>query len=225
MLLLLSLITLTVILGAAAADIMMTQPGETISSTTTNTSTSATSSSTSTSTSSSHSSSANGLQTRLELNRSSLVPGAVLGITVGDYNPTSAAVNVSKDSAWAMDGLSTGGCPSLYYPFGIAILQGRYTTANISQAMPLRVFPNVACPLLVRYITGYLFQAMSYNATVIPGTGAVPMQTAISVGGTYGTAGSLQQQLTPFAPGTYTVVAGDEWGNLTFAYFYVLSPS
>src|SRR5208337_3755037 len=31
--------------------------------------------------------------------------------------------------------------------------------------------------------------------------------------------------LMPFTPGTYTVVAGDEWGNLAFVYFVVTSPS
>ncbi|MGD0318858.1 MAG: hypothetical protein ABSB56_04090 [Nitrososphaerales archaeon] len=162
---------------------------------------------------------------RLELNGSRIASGATLGIIVSDYNPSTTELNLSKESAWALDGLSTGGCPSLYYPFGIAVFQGRYTSANVSQAVPLQIFPVVPCPLLVRYITGYLFQPMSDNATVLPGTGEVPMETWVSVGGTYGTGGNQSNGLTPFAPGNYTVAAGDEWGNLAFTYFAVVAPS
>ncbi len=169
--------------------------------------------------------SAGGLLVRLELNSSRIASGATVGINVSDYNPSPMELNLSKEAAWALDGLSTGGCPSLYYPFGIAVFQGRYTSANVSQAVPLRIFPVVACPMLVRYITGYLFQPMSDNATVLPGTGEVPMATGVSVSGTYNTTGNQLNRLTPFTPGTYTVVAGDEWGNLAFAYFVVASSS
>jgi predicted secreted protein len=165
-----------------------------------------------------------GLVVRLGLNSSSIASGATIGINVSDYNPSPAGLNLSRESTWALDGLSTGGCPSLYYPFGIAVFQGRYTGANASQAVPLRIFPVLPCPLLVRYITGYLFQPMSDNATVLPGTGGVPMATEVSVSGTYYTGGSRANGPTPFSPGIYTVVAGDEWGNLAFAYF-VVTPS
>ena len=166
-----------------------------------------------------------GLLVRLELNSSRITSGATVGINVSDYNPSTMELNLSKESAWALDGLSTGGCPSLYYPFGIAVFQGVYTSANASQAVPLRIFPVIPCPMLVRYITGYLFQPMSDNATVLPGTGEVPMATGVSVSGTYYTPGIQLNGLTPFTPGTYTVVAGDEWGNLAFAYFAVAPSS
>jgi hypothetical protein len=169
--------------------------------------------------------SAEGLLVRLELNISRIVSGASVGIDVSDYNPSPMVLNFSKESAWALNDLSTGGCPSLYYPFGIAVFQGKYTSANVSQAVPLRIFPVVPCPMLVRYITGYQFQPMSDNATVLPGTGEVPMATEVSVSGTYYVPGSQLNGLTPFAPGTYTVVGGDEWGNLAFAYFVVVGSS
>jgi hypothetical protein len=166
--------------------------------------------------------SAGGLLVRLQLNSSRIASGATVGITSSDYNPSSVELNLSKESAWTVDGLSTGGCPSLYYPFGIAVFQGRYTSANLSQVLPLQIFPTIPCPMLVRYITGYLFQPTSDNATVLPGTGAVPMAIGVSVSGTYNATGSRYNQLTPFTSGTYTVVAGDEWGNLAFAYFIVM---
>jgi|GEM_PF-631870 len=169
--------------------------------------------------------SAGGLLLLLGLNGSRIASGATIGINVSDYNPSPTELNLSRETAWALDGLSTGGCPSLYFPFGIAVFQGRYTGANVSQATPLRIFPVVPCPMLVRYIAGYVFQPLSDNATVLPGTGEVPMATGVSVSGTYSAPGSQLSGLMPFTPGTYTVVAGDEWGNLAFVYFVVTSPS
>ena len=79
----------------------------------------------------------------------------------------------------------------------------------------------VACPMLVRYIAGYLFQPMSDIATVLPGTGETAMATVIQVSGTYNSSGNKLNRLTSFASGNYTVVTGDEWGNIVFAYFSV----
>jgi predicted secreted protein len=76
--------------------------------------------------------------------------------------------------------------------------------------------------MLVRYITGYLFQPMSDNATVLPSAEETPMATEISLSGTYGASGNGLDQETPFSPGTYTVAAGDEWGNLAVAHFVVV---
>lgn len=165
--------------------------------------------------------SAGALLIRLGLNSSRITSGATIEFNVSDYNPSLNELNLSKGDNWAVDSLATGGCPSLYLPFGIAVFQGTYTSANVSQAVPLSIFPEVACPMIVMYITGYLFQPMSDNATVLPNTTLVPMATEISVSGTYNMTGNQLNQLKPFAPGIYTVVAGDEWGNLAFAYFVV----
>jgi hypothetical protein len=171
------------------------------------------------------SNSTNGLFLGMSLNTTTLSPGQGVDITVAELNLLDQFNNISVADAWALKGLATGGCPSLYYPFGIAVLQGIYTSANLSQAVPLRIFPVVACPMIVMYITGYLFQPMSDNATVLPGTGEVTMATAVSASGTYSTTGNKLNQLTPFTPGTYTVVAGDEWGSVAFAYFVVVASS
>ena len=228
------IVAMTVVFGTVAAATYVAQPAGTGSQTSNTTTSSSTvycgpfgcdESSTTTSASSTQSGSAGGLLLRLELNSSRIASGATVGINLSDYNPSHLNLNLSKQTAWVLGGLSTGGCPSLYYPFGIAVFQGRYDSANVSQAVPLRIFPVVACPMLVRYITGYLFQPMSDNATVLPGTGEAPMATGVSVSGTYSTAGNQWNQLMPFTPGTYTVVGGDEWGNLAFAYFAAVALS
>jgi|GEM_PF-625201 len=201
--------------SSRTAKLTITNAPTTTTTTTTNTST--------TSITSTQSGSLQGLVVRLGLNVTRMTSGATLEVTVSDYNPSSVALNFSKGSGWAVDGLATGWCPSLNLPVGIAVFQGRYTSANVSQATPLRIFPKVICPMVIRYITGYLFQPMSDNATVLPGSGETPMMAEVAVSGTYGTTGSGLDQLTPFSHGTYTVVAGDEWGNLAFAYFVVAS--
>ena len=180
----------------------ITKPPTTTTTTTTSTS--------KTSITSTQSGSFQGLLVRLELNGSRITSRAALEVTVSDYNPSSVSLNVSKGSGWAVDGLATGGCPSFNLPVGIAVFQDRYTNPNVFQATPLRIFPMVACPMVVRYITGYLFQPTSDNATVPPGSGETPMMAEVSVSGAYGTTGNQLNQLTSFSPGTYTVVAGDE---------------
>jgi len=229
-----AVVAITVVIGTAVASTYIVQPGvapPTTSTpycgpfgcdeTTTTTHGASTTTVTTGSTFSTQSGYSGGLLVRLELNSSEIASGTTLGIYVSDYNPSSSALNLTKGTAWALNGLETGGCLSLYLPLGIAVFQGRYTSGNVSQGIPLRVFPFVACPMIVRYITGYLFQAMSDNATVLPGTRAVPMATGIAVDGAFDNTPNHLNQMAPFSPGIYTVVAGDEWGNLAFAYFVV----
>jgi len=164
-----------------------------------------------------------GLLLRLQLNGTSITSGSAIQINVSDYNPSSMALNLTKETDWGVSGLSMGSCLSQFYPFGIAVLQGRYSPANVSQGTALRIFPAVPCPLFIRYITGYVFYPMSDNATILPGTGWSLMAKGVSVSGAYSGAGL--GNLSVFVPGTYTVVAGDEWGNLAFSYFVVTLPS
>jgi hypothetical protein len=84
----------------------------------------------------------------------------------------------------------------------------------------LELFAAVPCAQLIRLITGYDFLPNSSNAAIMPGGdlgSPTPMSASESVNGTY----TQGFQLTPFAVGTYTVVAGDEWGDLEFLYVSV----
>jgi hypothetical protein len=223
------------IVGAAAANLLVqpTQTGTQSSTSTTGTSTQTASTTTTATTTitttvatttTTHPPPSTGLQLRLALNATTLVSGLTIGIDVSDYNPLPARLNLSMGDSWPVQGLATGGCPSLYYPFGIMMFQGVYTISNVSQGKPLGIFLQVACPMMVILITEYDFQPVSVNATLLPSNGIFPMATEIPAAGTYGTPG-VAKQLTPFSPGTYTVVAGDEWGDIAFAYFTVVAPS
>ncbi len=226
--LLAAVVALTVIIGTAAvANLMVRSGGTAPQSTTTSTGTTTASvppSSTETTTTVTGTSPGpSGTLLLLGLNTTKVSSGAGLEVNVSEYNPSASELNVSKGDSWPLSGLGTSGCPSLYYPFGVAVLQGVYTSANFSLATPIDIFPEVACPALVMYITGYLFMPTSENATVLPGTGHFAMAATVSVGGVYGAVGSMPNQPVSFAPGRYTVVAGDEWGSLAFAYFTVSS--
>ena len=108
------------------------------------------------------------------------------------------------------------------YPFGVAVYRGVVTEANLSMATPLQIFPVVACPMLIRLVTGYAFQPDSDLAVVLPGkTPAIPMEAQVTAAGAYGGPSSASQAPVPFSPGMYTVVAGDEWGALAFLHFQV----
>jgi hypothetical protein len=163
----------------------------------------------------------NGLQLRLSLNSTRIASGGTLGATVSEFNNQATTNNVTKADLWKVQGLSLGPCETegySIYPFGIAVYQGAYSSANVSQGKAMAIYPVVACPLMLRLVTGYLFQPMNDSAVILPSSGALPtsMSVTVRVSGEFGQ-GSLQ----PLAPGVYTVVAGDEWGSLITMQFTV----
>jgi hypothetical protein len=163
--------------------------------------------------------SSSGLRLDLAISQSELAGGQALVISVDSFNPTNGPLNVTAGRAWALQGLRADSCYSSVYPFGVAVFQGVYTAGNASQGKPLLIFPNVPCPMLIRLVTGYYFSPDSSNATVLPGTGSsTSISIRLTVAGTYPGQGTTPQ---PFSSGTYTVVAGDEWGTLVFLHFQV----
>jgi hypothetical protein len=139
-------------------------------------------------------------------------------VTVEEYNPTLQAVKVTRGQNWPSSDLRMSTCYSSVYPFGIALFQGRYDSSNVVLAKPLTIYPFAACPLLLRYISGYYFEPHSNRATVLPGVAGnpLPMMSNKTITGTYTFGGA---QPIPLAPGTYTVEIGDEWGAVSFLYF------
>lgn len=161
-----------------------------------------------------------GLRLFLSVNTTAPALGHPVQVTVEEFNNLSAQNNVSRGQSWAISGLRMTACYASVYPFGLALFQGTYTAANVSQAKALEVFPIVPCPLLIRLITGYSFQAQSSAALVLPGSGpAIPMAANATIAGTY----SPDSATLPLSlsTGAYTIVAGDEWGALAFLHFEV----
>ena len=188
----------------------------------TSTSTVATSTSTTSTSSTSHQTttsvgSKDGLQLILSIDTNSAFEGGSILVNVSEFNTLDVSNNVTRSGAWQVQG-ALSSCPNTnFQPFGVAVYQGHYASQNVSQGAQLSIFPITACPMFERLITGYLFQPDSDLAAVLPGSGSTPMTAGVEVNGTYAGLG----ESTPLNPGTYTVVAADEWGATAFLYLQV----
>lgn len=165
------------------------------------------------------------LQLRLSLNATIVAPGHAFAISISEFNTLTTTNNVTSANYWALDGLELGPCGHSYGPtqgpLGVEVFSGRYTAANVSQAQPLGIYPSpVACPQFIRVITGFYFQPLSDIAFWLPSFGGngTAVAGSVTVGSGYPDYSSAGQ---PLSPGTYTVVGGDEWGNLLFVYVQV----
>jgi hypothetical protein len=160
-----------------------------------------------------------GLQLRLSLNANEMVgEGGSILVNASEFNSQSGPNNVTKSDQWLVQ-TTLGACPNVYVqPFGVAVYAGYYTSQNVSQGAQLQIFPITACPMFLRLVTGYEFQPSSDLATVLPGSGTTPMTGSVDINSTYAALG----QSTPLLPGTYTVVAADEWGAIAFLYFQLV---
>ena len=163
-------------------------------------------------------SSSYGLELRVALNATDIVPGEMVLVNLSEFNSLPAVSNVSAANYWSTQ-VSLGPCRNIYdQPFGIAVYYGHVDEQNLSQGKQVDIFPIVACPMYIRLVTGYEFQPQSDLAVILPGFGAEPspLVGSVAVGMVYG---SPQGQ--PLPAGNYTVVAADEWGALAFVYFQV----
>ena len=168
--------------------------------------------------------------------------GGIL-IMISLYNTLPTQNNLSASQAWPVPGLLAGPC-SGYKPIGIAVMKGFYSSGNVSEGQPLHLFQQVFCPEYfpaAYYIFGptsdYVRMASKPNA---PSTGSSNASSQISnpLGDMLSVVplnGSCCRQLPgpqncscyvydsiPFSTGTYTVVGGDEWGDLAILHFFVL---
>ncbi len=123
-------------------------------------------------------------------------------IAADEYNTLATANNVSAAAQWGLNGLSLGSCGTDAYPFGVALYRGSYTAGNVSAATPLQIYPIIACPMLIRLVTGYLFQPTSDLAVILPGgpnATATPMSANVTATAEYASGASLSS--TPLGPG------------------------
>jgi hypothetical protein len=161
----------------------------------------------------------NGLELRVSLNASEIVPGQEVQVNLSEFNTLPVVNNVSASGAWPVS-VALGPCENVYsQPFGIAVYSGHVDGQNLSQGQRVPIFPIVACPMYIRLVTGYVFQPQSDLAVILPGSGAQPspLVGSVNVGMNYS---SFQGKPLPI--GAYTVVAADEWGALAFFYFQVV---
>jgi hypothetical protein len=168
----------------------------------------------------------NGLSLSLSLNSTTLQPGQEISVLIDEQNTLTTVNNVSASNGWPLKGLSLGPCGTVNYPIGVAIFQGYYTSSNVSSATPLQLYkPGIYyCPMILSYISGYVFQPSSDIAGVLSDSDPTPqltnkMTSEITVTGYW--LNGQEATLSNFTPGVYTVVGEDEWGALAVLHFVV----
>ena len=163
-----------------------------------------------------------GLVLNLSINASSIGQGRSVEVHISESNSLSSMNNVTAAQDWGTT-FSLGRC-SANYPFGIALLKGHYMLQNFTQGERVSLQSPVQNYLCVRppFSTSYYhFLPKSETAVVQVDLGnqavTLPMKTSISITGYWTAEGSF----TPLQHGTYTLVAGDEWGALALLHFSV----
>lgn len=163
-----------------------------------------------------------GLQLSLTISSSTYAPGQMVPINITETNTLSTVNKVSSQRNWPVSGLTLGPCGSLNYPFGIEIFPGYYDQSNISQASNQSVLPFYKpglypCPAILIF-SSYSFQPLSDVANV--SFGSMNLTTVVETNGSW-TGSMSSSAFQTFNPGVYTIVAGDEWGDLAIVHFSV----
>jgi hypothetical protein len=177
--------------------------------------------------------STNDLQLQLFLNTSSSsATGVSVSVFVDEYNPLASTNDVTAANDWfaPLNYLDGAICGDDGPTVGFAIAQGYYTSSNATAAKFLDLVNPKAtynCPLYLGYAgaTEFLFQPMgdmaaSYGCdqqSCMSGSASAGASGSGAVTGYWNQGGAF----TSFPHGTYTIVAEDEWGNSTLAYFTV----
>ncbi|MDH2907021.1 MAG: hypothetical protein PXX83_02880 [Candidatus Nitrosotalea sp.] len=157
------------------------------------------------------------LQLSLLVNGQYQNPSEPVGIDVYLNNTTSKPLTLTGSGNWPRNDLTSGMCSNL--PFGISILNGYYDEQNMTGAKSLLLYGTAPCPFLPQ-IESYTFQPFSTKATqecdtLFSCTGLVDMKKHFDVGDYVGDNNPHQ----PFKTGTYTIIAGDRWGNVAIQHF------
>jgi hypothetical protein len=172
--------------------------------------------------------SANGLRLYLSLDGTAYKAGQQVLITLDEQNTLTTVNNIPAAHNWPVKGLAIGHCGTINYPFGFAIFKGYFSADDASTATPLNLYnPNEAyhCPMILSEITAYNFKPSGDIADILGSCtpdkciSDMVTKTGVPITG-YWTTGSLINS-SNFDPGIYTVVGGDEWGNIVILHFTV----
>ena len=173
----------------------------------------------------------------LQINSSQITSGQGVTVSVYDFNTLNSndTVNLPRNSTngqvlseYPAPGLTLAPCPDPMMP---GIYKGAYTASNISSAVPLQIFPPVgaSCPSSGHFMQSVKFAPRSAN---IIGLGEYVSTNTFNgywitglnnncVGDNASYTGVCPYEV-PFTTGTYTVVGGDQWGDLAILYLTVL---
>lgn len=186
-----------------------------------------------------------GLELSLSVS-STIVPsqGAII-VNESLFNTMSKVNNLTASNDWPVRGLtSETPCGATLdtldngtlTPEGIAIFLGNYEMNNISNASPILFWQAVECPVseLINFSSfaflpgndnGYFgYYAHTNTGSVSKGAFPASMSTGnVTIWATSGTLLFGLNSLGSPSPATYTLVAGDEWGQMVLLHFQVVA--
>jgi len=170
-----------------------------------------------------------GVRLDLSVGSTSIKAGDDITITIGEHNTRSVENQIGTASNLKIQGLSLGPC-AFDGPTGLAIMRGYYTKDSIATGLHLALWHPGAysCPIYVG-VDSYIFDPNSSLATVVTYQGpntTFKLQTEnrvhFSGSWTEGTQPFYEDAiLQPFSRGMYTLVGGDEWGDILVLNFMV----
>jgi hypothetical protein len=172
-----------------------------------------------------------GLNFDMAINTTLLQSGQTISITLNETNTIPRFNNVTASDNWPYAGFPEQICipyPGLYnLPFALAIVQGYHSKSDLNgtTSLPILSPPNIyAYCLYLATPSEYDFYPSSNVAFVHGGTFFQNMNesisTSMSFSGYYNSS-SFSSETINFSPGVYTVIGGDEWGQLVLLHFVV----
>lgn len=164
-------------------------------------------------------------------------------VSASIFNTLSTVNNLTASSNWPVQGLSTGACDfdnDTFPPEGIAIFSGNYGKNNISNASPIDFWELIECPTqsalwgvngLISF-TSFAFLPKNdsgyfgYYASGPVSRGIIPARMStynITIWSSNDSASFGINSLGSASPSNYTLVAGDEWGQIVLLHFQVVA--
>ena len=170
-----------------------------------------------------------GIRLDLSVGSTSIKAGDDITITIGEHNTRSVENQIATASNLKIRGLSLGPC-NFDSPTGLAIMRGYYTKDSIATGLHLALWhPGMYFCQADIVVDSYIFDPASSLATIVTYQGpntSFKLQTENQVhfSGSW-TEGTQPFQedaiLQPFSRGMYTLVGGDEWGDILVLNFTV----
>lgn len=174
-----------------------------------------------------------GLELLLSVNSTEIPSEDAINISTWVLNTRPTANNLTAANDWPIHGLTSGLCGQEWYPAGMAVFRGNYVLGNLSDGRPLSLWPLTGCvvelPLVIN-VTSFSFlpkddiaNYSGYFSNALPNATKGESYTRIDLSGTVFAANGtgFYSSLDSALPSNYTLVAGDEWGQITMLHFEV----
>lgn len=176
-----------------------------------------------------------GLKLVVSVNSTEIPSQDTININAFVLNTRATVNNATAVNDWAMKGLSPGPCvgeDGNLAPIGFAFFRGYYDLSNISAAdTPLQVWGYSTCPSIIysERVNSYSFppannNTQNFGASYVDYRGFLPSGAYLQAQFVYATTASNAapyNSLGSSLPAKYTLVAGDEWGQLAVLHFTV----